>query len=120
MLHITNQVRFIKEFIDSIIELRKLQQKTILLTLKARKYDLYQMKGSIPKKVAEDAIDTGSGEEEEELEQNSDRELDTLRKGYSYFLSMKVSTLMQEGFNKLLKEKAQEEDMQRMLEKQPT
>ncbi|KAH0787675.1 DNA topoisomerase 2 [Histomonas meleagridis] len=122
VVHISNQARFIKEFIEGVIELRNIPQKTILLNLKARKYDLYQTKGNIPKKVADDVIDTGGNndEEEEQLDQN-DTEIDTLRKGYNYLLSMKISTLTQERFHKLLKEKEQtQESMQRMMEKQPT
>ena len=119
-LRISNQARFVKEFIEGLIELRNIPQKKILLTLKERKYDLYQEKKDVPKKVSEDVI-IKEDEEEETLEAEADSNIKDLAKGYAYLLSMKISTLTREKFEKLLREKEKaEKDIEIMLSKKPT
>lgn len=119
-LRVSNQARFVKEFIEGEIELRNVPQKQILLTLKDRKYDFYQDKKDVPKKVSEDVI-LKEDEEEDALEAASDKSIKELAKGYAYLLSMKISTLTREKFEKLLKEKEKsEKDIEIMLSKKPT
>ncbi|OHT08318.1 putative DNA topoisomerase 2 [Tritrichomonas foetus] len=120
---LTNQARFIKEFIEKTIELRNIPRKDILLNLKLRKYDLMESaKKKIPKKVAEDAVIVDEDNEEEETleEASQNAEIETLARGYNYLLSMKIWTLTKEKYNKLLKEVGEAESkMEEMRNRQP-
>ena len=132
---ITNQARFIKEFIEGQLELRNIPKKTILINLKERNYDLMDSGKKMPKKVAEDAIEVENDEEEEndelpgeapskkkksQSEAKDDPEIETLSKGYNYLLSMKIWSLTRERYLKLLKQKEEaEQDIERIMNKQP-
>ena len=119
---ISNQARFIKEFIDGQIELRNIPRKDILMNLKIRKYDLIDASSTkMPKKVADDAIAVQEENEEEDYEPSKDSQLETLQKGYNYLLTMKLWTLTKEKYQKLLNQKKELEDkIQNMMKVQPS
>lgn len=103
---LSNQARFIKEFIEKTIELRNIPQKDIMLNLKNRGFDQITGEDKIPKRVEADAVEQPpiSGQEEEDEDEVASNDLKALKKGYDYLLSMKIWTLTKEKYNKLLRQ----------------
>ena len=106
MTRLSNQARFVKEFVEGDLELRNKPRKEVLFTLKNRGYDLMADDKKLPKRVAEDAV-VVEGEVDEalkEADEEEDAQVATLQRGYNYLLSMKIWTLTRERYLELLKQ----------------
>lgn len=113
---LSNQARFIKEFIEGQLELRNVPRKAILQSLKDRGYDPIEEGSKKPKKVAEDAVVVEENEEEDTNEPEilakrkkaaesvEDAAVEKMSKNYNYLLSMKIWSLTHERYQKLLQD----------------
>ena len=123
MTRLSNQARFVKEFIEGTLKLLNEPRKNVLWTLKNRGYDLMADDKKLPKRVAEDAV-VVEGEVDEEVreaEHEQDTQMATLQKGYNYLLSMKIWTLTREKYLKLLKQVEEAEaEVQRIKDMEPS
>jgi DNA topoisomerase-2 len=118
-VRLSNQARFIKEFIEKKLELRAVPRVQILRTLKQRGYDLFESQKKLPKKVAEDAVVVDE-EEDPELAKEKDVAIATLHRGYDYLLGMKLWTLTQERYEQLLRQRDEaNENMERVSRLEP-
>jgi len=113
LMKLTNQARFIKEFIDEIIELRNIPKKKILQILIDRHYDMIdpdEKKKSMKiseEAVIEEAKETTEEEEKEESDDDGAKSDDPVERGYDYLLSMKIWSMTKERYEKLLEQKEQ-------------